>query len=171
MRMNLRLPALFASGLALAAPALADHLELEAYDLRKCLQWSITRVEQPVRSAAYRAAKARARGGLDVFTATADLPEGGSLQKFGACSYRRVAGKPRLGCVPVLDFPLAGATFVLANDQRFRTATVLRCAGGCDQKIPDLVYALNETHSDVASQEREERARGAKMRRACAGLR
>jgi hypothetical protein len=169
--MRIRLPALLVAALALAAPALANHLELEAYDLRKCLQWSITRVEQPVRSTPYRAAKARARGGLEVFAATADLPEGGSLQKFGACSYRRVAGKTRLGCVPALDFPLAGATFVLANDQRFRTATVLRCASGCDQKIPDLVYELDDTRSDIAMQEREERARGALMRRACAGLR
>jgi hypothetical protein len=136
-----------------------------------CLQWSITRTEPPVRSPEYRAAKARARGGLEVFAATADLPEGGSLHKFGACSYRRVRGKPVLGCVPVLDFPLAGATFVLANDQRFRSATVLRCASGCDQKIPDLVYELDDTSSTVAVQEREERARGARMRRACAGLR
>jgi len=170
--MKLRLSALLAAGLALAGPALAAPLELEAYDLRKCLQWSITRAEQPVRSAAWRAAKARARGGLEVFAATADLPEGGSLHKYGACGYRRVAGKPRVACVPVLDFPLAGATFVVANDQRFRTATVLRCASGCDQKIPDLVYELHdETRSSVAVQEREERARGAKMRRACAGLR
>jgi len=170
--MNLRLPALLLAGLALAGPALANHFELEAYDLRKCLQWSITRVGQPVRLPAYRAAKARARGGIDVFQAKADLPEGGSLQKFGACSYRRVRGKPVLGCVPALDFPLAGATFVLANDQRFRTATVLRCSSGCDQKIPDLVYELNDDpRSSEAVQEREERARGAKMRRACAGLR
>jgi hypothetical protein len=170
--MRTRAFALFALGLALAGPALATHLELEAYDLRKCLQWSITRVEQPVRSAAYRAARARARGGLEVFQAKAELPEGGSLRQFGACSFRRVAGKPRLGCVPVLDFPLAGASFVLANDQRFRTATVLRCASGCDQKIPDLVYELHDdTTSDVALTEKEERARSAKLRRACAGLR
>src|SRR3954470_24470411 len=101
--------ALLAAGLVLAAPALALQPELEAYDLRKCLQWSIKPVEHPDRSAAYRAARARARGGIEVFEATAELPEGGSLHKFGACSYRRVAGKPRLGCVPVLDFPLAGA--------------------------------------------------------------
>ncbi|MEJ8839723.1 hypothetical protein [Ramlibacter sp. AN1133] len=169
--MSLRLPALLAVGLALAAPALASHLELEAYDLRKCLQWSITRADQPVRSPAWRTAKARARGGLEVFAATAELPEGGSLHKYGACSYRRVGGKARMGCVPQLDFPLAGATFVLANDQRFRTATVLRCASGCDQKIPDLVYELDDLGSDIAMQEREERARSAKMRRACAGLR
>ncbi|GAB3656630.1 hypothetical protein [Ramlibacter alkalitolerans] len=169
--MRPRLPALFAAGLVLAAPALATHFELEAYDLRKCLQWSITRAEHPVRTADYRAAKARARGGLEVFAATAELPEGGSLHKFGACSYRHVRGKPVLGCVPVLDFPLAGATFVLANDQRFRSATVLRCASGCDQKIPDLVYELDDTSSPVAVQEREERARGARLRRACAGLR
>jgi hypothetical protein len=163
---------LLAAGLVLAGQAWAARLELEAYDLRKCLQWSITRAEQPVRTAAYRAARARARGGLEVFAATAELPEGGSLHKYGACSYRRVAGKPRLGCVPVLDFPLAGATFVLANDQRFRTATVLRCASGCDQKIPDLVYELQEDRtSDVAVSEKEDRARSAKLRRACAGLR
>jgi hypothetical protein len=170
--MRTRAFALFALGLALAGPALATHLELEAYDLRKCLQWSITRADQPVRSAAWRAAKARARGGLEVFAASAELPEGGSLHKFGACSYRHVAGKSRFGCVPVLDFPLAGATFVVANDQRFRTTTVLRCATGCDQKIPDFVYELHDDRrSDVAVQEREERARSAKMRRACAGLR
>lgn len=170
--MKMRPLALLAAGLALAAPALAARLELEAYDLRKCLQWSITRAEHPVRSAAYRAARARARGGLEVFVARAELPEGGSLHKFGACSYRRVAGKPRLGCVPVLDFPLAGATFVLANDQRFRTATVLRCASGCDQKIPDLVYEVHgDRNSDVAVAEKEERARSASLRRACAGLR
>jgi hypothetical protein len=170
--MRTRPLALLAAGLALAGPAWAAHLELEAYDLRKCLQWSITPAEQPVRSAAYRAARARARGGLEVFVATAELPEGGSLHQYGACSYRRVAGKPRLGCVPVLDFPLAGATFVLANDQRFRTATVLRCASGCDQKIPDLVYALQEDRtSNEAIGEKEERARSAKLRRACAGLR
>jgi len=163
--------ALLAPALVLAAPALAAELELEAYDLRKCLQWSITRVEHPERSAAYRAARARARNGIEVFQAKADLPEGGSLHQYGACSYRRVAGKPRLGCVPVLDFPLAGATFVLANDQRFRTATVLRCAAGCDQKIPDLVYELHEGGTDLAAQEKEERTRGAHLRRACAGLR
>ncbi|HET8748168.1 MAG TPA: hypothetical protein VFM98_21400 [Ramlibacter sp.] len=169
--MRPRLPALLAAGL-LAAPAFASHFELEAYDLRKCLQWSITRADKPVRTAAYRAARARARGGLEVFQATADLPEGGQLHKFGACSWRHVAGKPRLGCVPVLDFPLAGANFVQARDQRFRTATVLRCASGCDQKIPDLVYQVHEdTTSSLALQEKEERARGAKLRRACAGLR
>jgi len=170
--MSPRLPLLLAAGLALAAPALASHFELEAYDLRKCLQWSITRAEQPQHSAAWRAAKARARGGLEVFQATADLPEGGQLHKFGACSWRQVAGKPRLGCVPALDFPLAGATFVLAKDQRLRTATVLRCASGCDQKIPDLVYELHDdTRSSLATREREERARSARLRRTCAGLR
>jgi hypothetical protein len=170
--MRPRAHALLAAGLALAAPALAANLGLETYDLRKCLQWSITRSEQPVRSAAWRAAKARARGGLEVFAATAELPEGGLLQKFGACSYRRVAGKPRLACVPVLDFPLAGASYAMADQQPFRTATVLRCVSRCDQKIPDLVYDLHEDAvQDLAAQEKEERVRGTRLRRACAGLR
>ena len=170
--------ALLAAGLALTAPALATGLELklETYDLRKCLQWSITRVEQPVpqpvaRSAAYRAARARARSGIEVFQATAELPEGGSLHKYGACSYRRMGGKPRLGCVPVLDFPLAGASYLTTSEQRFHTAIVLRCVAGCDQKIPDLVYELHEEGSDLDAQEKEERARGVRLRRACAGLR
>jgi hypothetical protein len=170
----MRLPptALLVTGLALAAGAFAAPLELETYDLRKCLQWTITRTEQPVRSAEYRAARARARGSAEVFSATAELPEGGQLHKFGACTYRRVAGKPRIACVPVLDFPLAGASYVAAEQQRFRTATVLRCVSGCDQKIPDLVYDLHEDAvTDVAAQEKEERARGTRLRRACAGLR
>lgn len=163
---------LLAAGLAVAGPALAARLELQAYDLRKCLQWTITRPEQPVRSPDYRAARARARGGLEVFAATAELPEGGLLHKFGTCSWRRIAGKPRLGCVPVLDFPLAGATFVLAAQQPYRTASVLRCASGCDQKIPELVYELHpERTNSAALREREERARSADLRRACAGLR
>ena len=170
--MRLRPLALLVAGLALAAPAFAAHLELETHDLRKCLQWSITRAEQPVRTAAYRAAKARARSGYEVFSATAELPEGGLLHKYGACSYRRAGGKPRLACVPVLDFPLAGASFVPADQQRFLTATVLRCASGCDQKIPDLVYDLHDDAlGDLAAQEKEERARGIRLRRACAGLR
>jgi hypothetical protein len=164
--------ALFAAGLALAAPVRAAQLELEAYDLRKCVQWSITRAEEPVRTLAYRAAKARARGGLEVFSARAELPEGGLLQKYGACSVRRVAGKQRVACVPVLDFPLAGASYVAAEQQRMRTATVLRCVSGCDQKMPDIVYELHETAvKDAAMREKEQRARGARLRRACAGLR
>ena len=159
-----------AAGVLHAATARSAELALEAYDLRKCVQWAISPAPQPVRSPAYRAAKARARAGLAVFTATAELPEGGSLRKYGACSFRRVAGKPRLGCVAVLDFPLAGATYVLADVQRLRSATALRCASGCDQKIPDTVYELHEPVDDAA-QEQEERARGARFRRACANLR
>jgi hypothetical protein len=159
-----------AAGVLHAAAARSAELALEAYDLRKCVQWSISPAPQPVRSAAYRAAKARARSGLEVFTATAELPEGGSLRKYGACSFRRVGGKPRLGCVAVLDFPLAGATYVLADVQRLRSATMLRCASGCDQKIPDTVYELHES-ADDAAQDKEERARGARFRRACAHLR
>lgn len=159
-----------AAGVLHAAPARTGELELQAYDLRKCVQWAISPAPQPVRSPAYRAARARARGGLEVFTATAELPEGGELRKYGACSYRRVGGKPRLGCVAVLDFPLAGATYVLADVQRLRSATVLRCASGCDQKIPDTVYELHDPAGD-ALQEKEERARSARFRRACASLR
>lgn len=161
---------LLAATALLAAPVRSAGVELEAYDLRKCVQWSISPAPQPVRSAAYRAARARARGGLEVFSATAELPEGGELRKYGACSFRRVGGKPRLGCVAVLDFPLAGATYVLSDVQRLRSATVLRCATGCDQKIPDTVYELHEGTEDAA-QEKEERARRARFRRACANLR
>jgi hypothetical protein len=165
-------PLLLAASLALAVPAWAAVPELQAYDLRKCLQWSITRAEQPVRSSAYRAARARARGGLEVFAATAELPEGGELHKFGACSYRHVGGKPRLACVPVLDFPLAGASFAMADQQRLRTATLLRCVSGCDQKIPEAVYDLHEAGvKDLTLREEEERLRGSRLRRTCAGLR
>lgn len=170
--MRPRLPALLAAGLVLAAPAFAAHLELEAHDLRKCLQWSITRADQPVRTAAYRAAKARARAGYEVFAAKADLPEGGQLHQYGACAYRRSGGKARLACMPVLDFPLAGASFVPADQQRFKSATALRCASGCDQKIPDLVYELHvHAVKNLADQDKEERARGTLLRRACSGLR
>jgi hypothetical protein len=170
--MRSRHSALLAAGLALAAPALASQPELEAYDLRKCLQWSITRVEHPVRSPAWRAARLRARPGLEVFEASAEMPEGGSLHKFGACSYRRVAGKPRLGCVPVLDFPLAGATFAMAREQPLLTATELRCISGCDQKTPDKVYELHrDALVDGEAREKEEHTRAAAFRRACANLR
>jgi hypothetical protein len=161
------LPALLA-GVLLAAPVAAASLEFEAHDLRKCLEWSIKPATQADRSPGYRAARARARPGFEVFAADADLAEGGALRKFGACSYRRVAGKPRLGCVPGLDFPLAGANYVAGDGQRARSFILLKCTTGCDQKLPDTVYEITgKQPADPAAQDKEDRDRSYRFRHAC----
>jgi hypothetical protein len=160
--------ALFLHGALLAGTCVAAAPELEAFDLRKCVRWRITPDNDSARSPAWRAAKARARSGLQVFVAGAELPEGGHLRKFGACALRRDGRRLRLGCVPTLDFPLAGASFASAPVQKFRTATTLACTSGCDQKIPDAVYLLNApAPADAALAEKEERERGMRFRRTC----
>ena len=159
---------LAASGHVAAASAAAAGPELEAWDLRKCLQWAVRPAPEPVRSAAWRAARARTRPGLEIYAAQAELPGGGELHKFGTCSFRRIGGKARLGCVPGLDFPLAGANFVAADAQPVKSVTALRCTAGCDQKIPEIVYEIRAGMADdEAAAQREERARSARFYRAC----
>lgn len=154
-----------------AVPAWSAVPELEAFDLRKCVRWSMTPAPQPERSIAWRAAHQRAKPPLQVYSATADLPEGGTLHKYGACSLRQEGRRMRLRCAPVLDFPLSGASFVAANKQEYRTVVTFSCASGCDQKIPDAVYQLRPVASGDALQDKEEHARSTPFRRACAGLR
>jgi hypothetical protein len=154
-----------------AAPAPAAAPEFEAFDLRKCVRWSITPAPQPERSTAWRVARQRAKPPLQVFSATAELPEGGTLHKYGACSLLRERRGTRLRCAPVLDFPLAGASFLAGPKQEYRTAVTFACSSGCDQKIPDAVYQLRTVGPDDALQDKEDHARSTRFRRACAGLR
>lgn len=168
-RRSLALAALLAGALHAGAGRAAG--PLETFDLRKCLRWELGPSLEPVRTTAYRAARLRARPPLQVYSASADLPEGGTLRKFGACVYRVEARKARLRCAPGLDFPLSGASFVAADVQKFRGALVLKCVAGCDQKIPETVFALREDPRDEEAREKEEHVRAAPLRRACAGLR
>jgi len=154
----------------------AAGVELEAFDLRKCLRWEIRPATKPVRTPAWRAARLRARAPLQPFIAQAELPEGGILHKYGACSLRLEGRRPRLHlrlrCAPGLDFPLAGASFVPAEVQPYRGVTTLTCASGCDQKIPERVYQQRERADGKGwRREDEDHARAAPFRRACASLR
>lgn len=174
LRRTFALPALALAALPAAlaaAPARPSAVELEAYDLRKCVRWSMAPAPEAERSIAWRAARLKAKPPLQVFSATAELPEGGTLHKYGACSLLREGRRTRLRCVPALDFPLAGASFVAAPTQKFRTAIVFACASGCDQKIPDEVYQLLPRPARDPLPQKEEHARATPFRRACAGLR
>jgi hypothetical protein len=164
---------LAAGGLAAAllAGAAVAAGPLQVLDLRKCLRWEAGPALEPVRTAAFRAARLRARAPLQVFSASGDLPEGGTLRKFGACSLQDEGRKSRLRCAPGLDFPLAGASFVAADPQKYKSVIVLKCVAGCDQKIPEPVYLLRADFPDEELRDKEERARSAHFRRTCAGLR
>jgi hypothetical protein len=165
--------ALLALALAAARGAVAAGipLELQAYDLRKCVRWSITPAPQPQRTMAWRVARLHAKPPLQVFAATAELPEGGTLHEFGACSLRPEGRRLRLRCAPGLDFPLSGASFLAGAPQKFRTVVTFACATGCDQKIPTAVYQLRPVSPGDELQDKEEHQRSTPFRRACAGLR
>ncbi len=164
-------PGLIALALLAASAPVAAALQLQAYDLRKCVRWDMEPDTGGERSSAWRAARQKARAPLQVFSATAELPEGGTLRKFGACSLRPEGRKRRLRCAPGLDFPLSGASYLTADTQKFRSVAVFSCTSGCDQKIPEAVYELRAQQPDEAVQEKEEHRRSTPFRRACAGLR
>ena len=151
-----------------ASTSFGATIELEAFDLKRCLHWHMTSDTGGAQSPAYRAALTKVPPGFSIFSAGASAVSGAFIEKYGSCSFEYKKAKIILQCSPNQDFPFAGATFESSNSQPFSSATVLSCTSGCAKDVPQFIYEINQDiPDDPKANEAAEERRTAQFRKAC----
>jgi hypothetical protein len=151
-----------------ATASVGATIELQAFDLNRCLHWHMTSDTGGAESEAYRVALARAQSSHSVFSAGAFTRAGGNVEKFGACSFEYKNNKTVFRCLANQDYPFAGAVFETAQSQRFPTVSVLSCVSGCTKGVPHFIHAINQDiPSNPKAFEAAEQKRLSSFRRAC----
>ena len=151
-----------------ASAAAGATLDLEAFDVQRCLHWHMTSDVQGATSPAFGAAKAKTRVGYDVFSAGAFRPDGTAIEKFGVCSYERQGRTTRFHCLAGQDYPFAGATYVASQSQGDKYVTALHCTAGCGDRVPNVVYETGQDiPENVNDYEKAEHARASNFHRKC----
>lgn len=151
-----------------ATSSVGATVELQAFDLNRCLHWHMTSDTGGAESEAYRVALARTYSRYSVFSAGAFTQVGGHVEKFGACSFEYTSNKATFRCLANQDYPFAGAVFQTVQSQPFPTVSVLSCVAGCVNGVPQFIHEIGQDiPSNGKTFEAEEKKRISGFRRAC----
>lgn len=112
-----------------ATASVGATIELQAFDLKRCLNWHMTSDTGGAGSEAYRVALARTQSNYSVFSAVAVKEGGGNIERFGACSFEYKNNKAIFQCLANQDHPFAGSVFETNQSQPFPTSQKFRGRG------------------------------------------
>lgn len=159
-------------GLLLSAVAHGANTSFEAYDYKKCEQWSITD-DADVDSAGYKDAirieksQKNSRSNFNkpdlstsefeslarVFSASRfqDKAQKNFISKFGVCTYRMTEKSAQFSCIPSQDFPFSGTTYsgkIYITKNREGSLIILKCVSGCRGVNLPIIYDANLEEGD-----------------------
>lgn len=151
-----------------ATASVGATIELQAFDLNRCLHWHMTSDTGGAESEAYHAALAKIKSSYSVFSAGAFTQSNGNVEKFGACLFEYKSNKAIFRCLANQDYPFAGAVFETAQSQPFPTVSVLSCVTGCAKGVPQFIHEISQDiPSDPKAFEAAEKKRLANFRSMC----